>query len=47
MIPSKHETLTQCCFDVGSTAKTVEQNWVYVPCLLGNHDKLITHYLAT
>ena len=30
--PSKHDTLTQCCFDVGPTSK---QHWVTVSCLLG------------
>ena len=30
--PSKHDTVTQCCFDVGPTSK---QHWVSVSCLLG------------
>ena len=44
-IPSKHETLTQCCFDVGPTSKTVGQHqsnigsmsrvcWVSIPYLI-------------
>ena len=27
LLPSKHGTITQCCFNVGPASKTVGQNW--------------------
>ena len=33
-IPSKHETLTQCCFNVGPT---IRQHWDNASCLLCKH----------
>ena len=33
--PSKHETLIQCCFNVGPAGPKLKQHWINVLCLLG------------
>ena len=40
-VPSRHETLTQCWFNVGPPSSTLDQHWFNVSCLQGHRRRYV------